>query len=545
MKNNNLPTATILYFSGIGFFRQKSEEKQRVIFAQAVKHWQNEFNESLPLDIYDQLIAYQKEQQSRRKLAKDKKLQLELSKPIAIGTIAADSHVSKYPAGKYVLTSAQNNTLINKDFFNALLQFCKHHNAKLLIAKITYNKNGFLQPESQDNELWYANELKPYLIDSHIRLGENFEFIGNSNVSPTAKNPLTGFSGISPAGINAIIPATKVALKVSAALKNGHKKILMSTGTVTLKNYIYRKVGTIAAIEHNFAAVFIDTNQNVMRHVELMENCKYFYDLDYIYLPDGYTKTHKHVAALHIGDVHAEKVEKENFNKLLDLLDFFKPDNILIHDLIDFSSRNHHNKKDCRFIHLQHVKGNTVESDLQKMSDFLDTIAKKSRASIHVIESNHDLAINTWLQDSDFKLDPVNARIYLKLMLALYEHQENYGSSDFNMLKYCYNLFSMYPEANEEKVIFHSIDDSVKIAGIEFGNHGHIGANGARGNINTFRELGEPINIGHSHTPAIQGKAFSAGVLASLNLNYNKGLSNWAIAHVVCYENSQRQIIFA
>lgn len=546
--NQTEKSAIIAWFSAEGFFRLQSETSKAKKIDSLTELFETEFQLPLDQQIIDILEVYQTEQRTAkqaRELARIEKLK---NLPLAAGVEKATDHIKYLPQGKYLLTSAQNNTEVDQNFFNSLLMYAKENDCKILIGRLTYNKNGFAQPDinNTDGGLWYAPELKPYLISGHLCLGDKYHFIADSNIMPTAKNPLSGFDGITPSGENAFLPATKISLKVVAALKNAKTKILASTGTVTKRNYIMRKVGATAAIEHNIGAVFVDTEKGEIRHLEQMEGEHGFYDLHYKYETNNVLNCQDHIAAFQPGDIHAEKMEQHNLNKVLGIIQEFKPQNIVLHDLLDFSSRNHHNIKDCSFLHVQHVLKNTVKSDLKAVVKVIDSMIEATsdyKANVHVIESNHDLAINTWLKNADFKVDPVNAVTYLSCMLALYKHQEKTGNSNFNMLKYAYKQIGRGKHSNN--INFHEIDESVKIAGIECGSHGHNGVNGSRGSPAQFRNLGEPMNTGHTHTPGITGKVYTAGVSASLDMGYNLGASSWAVAHILTYINGQRQIIFA
>lgn len=554
----------IAYFSINNFFRVKKEENRITQFHNIwnqmtndldFKDYFNEWDDYLTIEkekyyitaVYDFLCDEHKqlkERKERKEFEKQKRL-AEL--PISKGADSAREHITYLPHGKYVLTSAQNNTDVNNDMVESLLTFCKENDAKLLVGKLTYNKNGFCQPDiSNTHDLWYDPKIKNKIVSGHICIGEKFHFLADANILPTAKNPITGFSGIIQSGEIAILPATKISLKTEAALKGNKIKILLSTGTVTKQNYIMRKIGAVSAIEHNIGAVFIDTEKNEFRHLEQMEGFIGFYDLNKCYSVADSEIIDGHVSALQLGDIHAEKIEDSNLENAIQLIKQLKPLNLVIHDLCDFSSRNHHNIKDCSFLHVQHVNNATVKNDLKSVSKVLDKLASNIfdyNGNVHIVESNHDLAINTWLKNSDFKIDPVNAVTYLSCMLALYKYQEKTGNSNFNMLKWAYKEIGKGKFA--DKIIFHETDESIMISRIEMGNHGHNGINGSRGSPAQFRNLGVAMNTGHTHSPCITGKVYTAGVTASLEMGYNLGASSWAIAHIVTYENGQRQIIFS
>lgn len=552
----------------MGYFRTKRAEKKNTIHEELVSELQKNaiedknpavFNDAefsaAVLDILNAEVKARSDAYRKREATRIAKAEAEASKPVSGGANSSDEHIrqidDKPTSGVYVITTAQNNTDVDQVFWGALQTYVRERGAKLLVCKTTYNKNAFLQPEVSADapDLWYAPEVKPYLMAGHIELTPNIHIIADANVIPTAKNPLSGFEGATAAGVSMVIPAMKIALKCTAALTGAEGKVLFSTGAITKRNYILRKAGAVAQAEHNIGALIVETFDDGTfnaRQLELMPGCAGFYDEGLYFGPDKLPGGHRS-AALQFGDIHAEKMLPENMEKCCNLIAFYKPENLLIHDVLDFSSRNHHNVKDPTFIFTQHVKGNTVENDLRQVAHVLDEFYEAGEAhdmQLHIIESNHDLAINTWLKNADFKQDPVNAITYLRCMLEWYRHiQEHEGEKSFNMLKFaCQHIgWSEYARFFD----FHETDESVIIAGVEMGCHGHNGVNGSRGSPAQFRTLGVPMNTGHTHTPSICGAVYTAGVSAALDMGYNVGASSWRYAHILTWPNGQRQIIFA
>lgn len=538
--------ALILNAQLLGFFKVKTAEKRDVILAELMQL--EEFPESDKAQYVDilegEIFRRQAVYQHKQALAVAK-AQADAEKPLTAGMDSATDHIQARPAGRYVLTVAQNNTDVDSVFLAALLQYCEANNAQLLVAKSTYNKNGFQQSQDVTEGIYYDPAITGYIVEGQISLGGKLDFVAQANVLPTAKNPLSGFEGITETGVHVVIPASKIALKCTAALKGGDGKILYSTGTVTKRNYIMRKAGAVAASEHNIGALFVDTTGNtpVCRQLELMPGSNGFYDEGNYYNANGVVHDVTPIA-LQFGDIHAEKMEPRNLEKLCELIGYYQPQNIILHDVMDFSSRNHHNVKDCAFMFAQTIQGNTVAQDVVKVAKVIDTLADAGLGigRVHIIESNHDLAINTWLKNADFKDDPVNALTYLECMTALYKHIDAKGNTDFNMLKFAYEKIGggVFGEA----IRFHGTDESVIMAGVEMGCHGHTGTNGSRGSPAQFRALGIKLNTGHTHTPSIMGGCYTAGVTGSLDMGYNIGASSWKLANVLTWPNGQRQVIF-
>ena len=551
--NNNISLVELIsFFSQHSFFKLRSDEKQVERFNYLKDEFFQYFDTEATEEHAQILFDYQDRQRDIKAKRERARLEKEHNKPLHGGIQSLDETIINLEPGKYVLTSAQNNTLVDPTFFKSLVRYCKVNEARLLIARVTYNKTGFINDD--DNELWYDPAVLPYLIEGHISLSDRIHFICDANVLPTAKNPLTGFSGITKPGVSAVIPTMKIALKCEAALKGVKSKVLLGTGTVTQRNYIHRRAGSVAAIEHSIGALFIDSSKELpeMRHLEQMEGYKYFYDEHAKYMPTCTKPATGHISGFQPGDIHAEKMSKTALSELIGFIEKYEPNNLFIHDLMDFSSRNHHNVKDCAFIHKTMLKGATVEKDINKTVQVLDALidALPKLSIAHIIESNHDLAINTWLKNTDFKQDPINAKVYLKCMLALYEHQE-VSDDDFNMLEYVYHAIGsgsfssngFCPDLKNNHLIFHKTDESVMLSGVEMGNHGHNGVNGARGNPVSFRALGTPMNTGHTHSPAINGRVYTSGC-NELEMGYNLGASSWRVGHILTFANGQRQIIF-
>lgn len=537
-----MKTQTILTAQTLGYFRAKSAEKKAAIFAEMLEleEFDSEKESEYRAILEAETLRRQVVSQNRAKKAIER-AEVEASKPLTAGVDDALAHVETRRPGVYVLTAAQNNTDVDPVCLAALQNYCNRIGAELLVAKITYNKNGFQQSQETTDGVYYDPQIAKYLVEGQIDLG-GVHFVAQANVLPTAKNPLSGFEGITPIGIHAVIPASKIALKCTAALKGGAAKILFSTGTVTKRNYIVRKAGAVAATEHNIGALFVDTTGTtpVIRQLEVMPGSDGFYDEGYFYDYRGNAIGYQNPAALQLGDIHAEKMERENLDKLVRLIGQYQPNNVILHDVMDFSSRNHHNIKDCAFMFAQHVKNQTVADDIRAVAQVIDTLTDGG-PSIHIIESNHDLAINTWLKNTDFKTDPVNALTYLRCMVALYQHIEKTGNTRFNMLEFAYKEIG---GGRLDSIHFHETDESVIMAGVEMGCHGHTGTNGSKGSPAQFRALGVPMNTGHTHTPSIMGGCYTAGVAGSLDMGYNIGASSWQLANIVTWANGQRQIIF-
>lgn len=529
----------ILKAKEAGFFRAKTFESKTKVFDSLDFGFKTEDEKS---GYFDMLMSYDNDQR-QKKLARQKmKIEKEQSKKLADAQLTDVQHIQKQDDRYFVLTAAQNNTPVNATFFKSLQKFCNDKKATLLVGKLTYNKNGFAQPEV-NNDLWFDPLVVPYLVDQHTQLSEKWHFLAHANIIPTAINPLSGLAGATNNDVNMIVPASKISLECNAALDK-LPKIMASTGTVTERNYILRKAGACAITEHNIGAIFVDVKTGDIRQLEQMPGFDGFYYEHDLYSSKGKDKLRvvNCVTAVNLGDIHSEKLSENDLQKVLDFVYYWKPKHIFLHDLLDFSSRNHHNRKDPIFIHNQHILNNTVRGDLQKARNVLEQLQDVcSAATLHIIESNHDQALERWLKETDFKLDPVNATIYLELMRAIYKANEE--KVELNLLKHALDIVSDCP--TDDQIIFHKVGESCILSDIEFAYHGHQGIKGSKGSPQQFRKLGIRMNTGHAHTPSICGKVYTAGVSVSDRMDYTIGAAeNNRVAHIITYCNGQRSIIF-
>lgn len=442
---------------------------------------------------------------------------------------------------RFVFTSAQNNTDVHTKFLNSLENYCLVHSASLHIGKFVYNKNGFQNGVMESDEIYYDNKLVKYFNTEKLNVCDGLTWCGDLNILPTAKNPLTGFETYT--GKNwGIVPHAKLALESIATPKTSEAKLMYSTGCITKHNYIQKKAGQIAQHSHCYGAVIVEIDKDGLFFVRQIQtdDTGVFQDLNTIYTPNGKTRN-EGITAINWGDLHAEKSDTSVLVSCYAMLDELEPQTQLFHDTFDMTARNHHNRKSGHFLAKMHFSGSeAVSKDIKQAAKVLDGFYR-SYSELVLVESNHDLALESWLNanDYDFRNDPINSLTYLKLQVAIYNALEN--NEDINILEYA--LKNIGELNNPDYFTFLTVDDSYLLKGIECGMHGHIGANGSRGSPNQFTKLNMPLNTGHTHSASIKGNVYTAGVTGSLDMGYNKGASSWSHSHILTYPNGYRTII--
>ncbi|AGC35650.1 hypothetical protein RHEph03_gp023 [Rhizobium phage RHEph03] len=478
-------------------------------------------------------------------------------KPKTAGVIPSPDNFREKAKGKrFILTCAQNNTKLHTGFWNNLLALAKHRKAQIMVSAITYNKSGFQNATKggDDEEQWFDERIAKYRRDDSIQIAPGLVFSAELDILPTAKDPLSGLDNYT-ATNSMVVPHTKVHMRSYAGLLSGQaQRFGYTTGAATLRNYIDRRAGQIAAYHHVYGALYVEVTDDGVwfaRQINATDDGSFFeldtfvsggktYDALGDYVSERFASSPERV--VNLGDIHAEKMDDQSFKVAMDFLERIRPTHVAIHDLLDFEARNHHNIKDPFFRAQQHFGGmDTVEENFKHAAVVLGEITRVSGAVPIVVRSNHDQAFERWLREFDGKHDPANARFYHWHMYSKYFRIEN-GLEDDSF------WVALTTAAYENDVPYSNWinireDDSFVIHDIEFGLHGHLGPNGAKGSPKGYRQLGRKLNTGHTHSASIIDGVWTAGVLASLRMGYNKGPSSWSVSHILTHPNGKRQMI--
>jgi hypothetical protein len=443
----------------------------------------------------------------------------------------------------YVVTWAQNATPVHQGFLKSLEQFCKHRGAVLLVIAGRYrNPTSIWTWHNQENEYW-AEEVAPYLIEDRVELNDNLVVMGDIKTIPTAENPLSGFQSIT-RDKSGIFGHAKVALGVVATPQNTMPKILTTTGAVTERNYVDAKAGKKGEFHHTFGATVVEIQDDLfhMRQINACDDGS-FIDLKHEYKPNGF-KLAARAKGIVLGDSHGDFMdpvcEKAIFGKG-GMVDFFEPENIVFHDVYDGYSGSHHHKGQMftklakRRSNRDDVRGEVIRT-LDKFSSWM-----RDDTNFWLVDSNHNQHLVTWIQETDPRKDLVNLPFWVEIvgMMEPGVIMTKNGAKYPNPLQ----LMAEKHLGKDKRVRFLTRDDRLMIAGIDCGNHGHRGPNGARGTIRNYAFLGVKTITGHGHSPGIHHGHYRVGTNTYLELEYNEGPSSWLQTDCVIYANGKRSLI--
>lgn len=482
----------------------------------------------------------------------------------------------KKKIGFYLCTSAQNNTHLHQGWQNIIAYADWLQELPIVdfvyikVGTFVYNKASYGSksvkighgPTVKDQQdLWYDPELSPYIDDEDVLLAPGLVWAGTQNMLPTRKFPLSNKADLN-GRLSNLIPHSKMHVESVPSMADEYPKLNMSTGTVTLKNYIKKDAGLVAEQEHMFGFKVIQVDDEGAWYpfeVEIDQDDG-FYDVGprgfsgvYVNggrataIPEGHvTIENSPLAAINWGDTHGDEmdlaVREMNFapNGILDIM---KPQYQFHNDLYSHRRRSHHEIKDFlkRYKHHSEESDN-VEEEIEITADVLADSDIEWCETI-VVSSNHDRHLERWINEADFRQDPANAKYFCYLMYNTLKAIDD-GEKDFNLLE-----FALRSKREFGTVRFLGLDENFVICrkstahpGIECGLHGDLGPNGSGGSTKALLKLGRPINKGHDHRATRMGLVISAGACASY-FNYMKGPSSHSIAHIFTFKNAARTLV--
>lgn len=467
-------------------------------------------------------------------------------KPIAGGTKTLPSHKRKKLNGKrFVFTSAQNNTFIHEEFFESIKTFCNHKDAQLFVSSFYYNRDGF--QNGKRDKSWFDDRVKPYMLDESVEVADGLIFNGELNILPTAVNPLSGLYNYNGSS-SGIVPHAKLQMESLPHGKFEQHRALYTTGALTQRNYIPQKAGQKAEWNHTFSALYVEVDEDgdwFVYQLNAESDTGEFYLFHEKYTPKGVVVDSGAIAAINLGDIHAESVDGKIASSCWKDKDSFVANlvnsntKIMAHDVLDFKFRNHHRIKDPYYLFKQFTdKKEDVKYEVRNTCQTIEDLGKHG-GKVIVVESNHNEALERWLKEQDYRKDPVNALFFLEMQLENYKSIAK-GDNLETFKKACEISHGGF----DSDVLFLKRDESYTVVGIECGEHGDKGNNGSRGSINAYLKRGIKMNVGHSHSAAIKDGVFYAGAcIRPQDTDYAAGGSSWSISHIITYKNGKRTIV--
>lgn len=229
--------------------------------------------------------------------------------------------------------------------------------------------------------------------------------------------------------------------------------------------------------------------------------------------------------AINVGDIHAIHVDPLTLAATLDMIQKLKPRQVILNDVFDGASVNHHEKgRDADLAFFPQLE-EEVRLTKQVIQQFCDT----SEEVVYAL-SNHDLFLCKGLLD-DPGMWRINRNYMPALELQLFRLKEQRDP-----------IIKLLDLDAFQNLRFVSDSEKFYIGDVYF-THGHIGINGARPNFTRAAEVFNDYTQGHTHTPGVLHNATMAGTTSRRDLKYVKGASSWLGANVLIQPDSSQQLL--
>ena len=434
---------------------------------------------------------------------------------------------------RLVITTAVNGQPVHEAFLNSIAGYCKRNDALLLVIPCHDPAHNL------DNEIeWHMDGTISdcEFVFEKLTLNSNIHI---SSVRVTAKQmkPTTQMDRFVQAEGSMILGSPKQSLEYVPVSNVKFPHALMSTGAVTLPNYTSTRGNSlrtafIAEHDHIVGGVILEIQDDKIYHFRQIQADEdgSFADLGLLYSGKKVSRIQTKIV---LGDYHAGEHDQSAEGAWLELQALTKADEIIVHDLHNGISSNHHDEG--KIVTLARRAG-AGKLDVVKELEITGSVLNRWTAlgvKVTVVRSNHDEFLHRWVERAAFAKDPLNFKIGCQLAAKWVDGTDPliYGIELHGKLK------------NPKLVNWLDRDQDYRIAGIECGAHGDLGANGSRGSrANLERSYGRAV-IAHSHSAGILRGIFQVGTTSLLKLDYNRGPSSWIHCSCLLYANGQRQLI--
>lgn len=446
--------------------------------------------------------------------------------------------MAKYKPRTFVVTAAQYrdedaSDIVNEEFYASLDLYCKEREAKMIIVPMAGRT--------------FHDDVLDEVVAEHEGLTRRDKNLNDKikvsihGVRPQQIDPVTGLGRFTQSDVTTIFASPKQRHKVIPNSNQSLPKVLMTTGALTHPNYKEDRIGRIAAKDHVYGAIVVETESATDYHYRQLTANKNgeFVDLGVKYTSEGTERCG--LEALVLGDYHVGDTNPEVEQATYEMIRKLKPKRVVVHDWFNGHSVNHHEMKKFISRAMAYDQGRaSLEQELRDNSKKLHQLRKVAgeETEIVVVRSNHDEFLDRYLQDGRYMDEDHNWRVAHELALACY-NSENRKLRIKNPLQEGLLRYGGIPS----KVTFLERDQDYKVLGWQLGAHGDKGGNGARASVHGLENAYGKSISGHRHTPEILRNTFVVGTSTYLSLGYNEGPSSWMNTHAMLWENGKVQLV--
>lgn len=327
-------------------------------------------------------------------------------------------------------------------------------------------------------------------------------------------------------------------------------RLLMTTGAVTLPNYnTTNSKGDAAEENHKYGFVVVDvlgTKRYLPRIVPANEDGS-FVDMGYLYEPDKEKKKIR-TEALVLGDIHLGYENPDTMKANFEMMEYFEPRNVILHDALDGHSVNPHEQENKirRAITFREGKLDIEKEFAYAYEVFINGMAKRfPHTNFYFVYSNHSNEFfERYLENNGFLDEPWNDNDFVAGLRQGFLHEENVVQRGLELIALKDRANKIKGKGLPKNIYCLDLDEGLIIKRNQLGAHGHRGMNGAKGTPKGMLEGYGCGVFGHFHAPSVDKDCAYVGTSSIIPLHYQKGQPGTSMpANAVLYENGLKQLL--
>jgi hypothetical protein len=441
---------------------------------------------------------------------------------------------------RFIITTVIEGCKVDEDFLASIDAYCKKNDALLLLLSCADPAR-----QKKDDDWHFDPVLKErYFIGHDMALNQAL-WLSTVKLSAKHIDPITSLTRLGQRNGSFIYASPKQRLKMVATASKKPPVAVMTTGALTFPDYstsryMSDRTAKLADNDHIMGALIVEISGPRHFHFRQIQADDQGSFIDFGKLYEGDDISAISPAACVLGDYHSgetdpvvDKCWREDLAKL-------KPQKIIFHDLFNGLSINHHDSRKKITLARRSKKDKlNLRREVAGVALDLNKYLPLSNELV-VVKSNHDEFLDNWLDYFEFRNDTLNLEYGLELALHMTTEEKKTGLAQ-DPLKYAVEQAGL---KNTKNVRWLKRQEGFKIAGIECGDHGDKGPNGAHGSLRAMEEAYGRSGAGHAHRDEIFRQCYQVGTSSILDPEYAAdGISSWTQSRCDIYPNGMRQLI--
>ena len=440
---------------------------------------------------------------------------------------------------RFLVSTAVSGKRVNSLLLKSMLNYCERNDAIILVLPSQDVFNRKSQFEFELDPMLRHDRIRVCYIDMWLN---NNIMLSDIKISAKQVNPLANLQHLCKYA-TVIVGSTKADLEYVANSPDRIPNAIMCSACITEPDfsgdaYMSQRLNKLGEEDFVSGAVLVELENESVYHFRqiTMDKDGGFIDLGERYTPDG-DRYFIYDSVIVFGDVHSSDIDLNVFECEKEIVKQVGASTAIIHDLISCNTVSHHNEgKLVTQARIMQENGASLEYEINEAANILNEISETVN-KVFIVDSNHHDHISVFLQNIRWVLDKINVRYVIDAFVAMLDGEDI-------PLRYLLNNKSKLSDEAKSKIKWLEKDEPLEIYSTSLANHGHLGANGSRGNtLQAYRRAFLSSISAHTHVGRIFRSSMSVGISCKKFLKYNRGLSSWTQGVGILYPNKTKQLI--